>query len=403
MRRCGSLALHPTTADRLDRDGCGPPLLAGRPWFDRVLVVRLERCRECTAFDDDTPSFLPDRVDSVDLEQDTAVVFEGPVHADQDLIGDHRVVHRANLRAAVVEDDPSKSLCSEQGDALVSFDFDLLCCIHVSLRSLSTISDRAPRRRLVPGSNVTDGLPGTATLTPIVTGCTVPHRTLLPPGPCRPSVRYEVVKGGSECLDHPLVRRYRWSTNFGLLVDAIDEYTIFMLDADGTVVTWNSGAQRIKGFAADEVIGRHFSLFYVPDDIAADKPRAELAIAAEQGHYREEGWRVRKNGELFWANVVITAMLDDGGRLQGFAKVTRDETERRLAAARDLQIELLTTSEQVSIDMCSTVVRRIFEAGLALNGALNVVHDADVAVRLRAVIEMLDNTVVEIRRVLAGP
>jgi PAS domain S-box-containing protein len=114
-----------------------------------------------------------------------------------------------------------------------------------------------------------------------------------------------------------------------LLIESVRDYAIFMLDPDGTVRGWNSGAQAIKGYTADEIIGRHFSAFYTPEDQRDGKPARELEIALEHGRVEDEGWRVRKDGTLFWANVVITAVHDPSGKLIGFAKVTRDMTERR--------------------------------------------------------------------------
>ena len=114
-----------------------------------------------------------------------------------------------------------------------------------------------------------------------------------------------------------------------LLIESVRDYAIFMLDPDGTVAGWNSGAQAIKGYAAHEIIGRHFSAFYTPEDQRAGKPARELEIALERGSLEDEGWRVRKDGTLFWANVVITAVRDPAGKLIGFAKVTRDMTDRR--------------------------------------------------------------------------
>jgi PAS domain S-box-containing protein len=105
-----------------------------------------------------------------------------------------------------------------------------------------------------------------------------------------------------------------------------------MLDPEGRVTTWNDGAERIKGYRAEEVIGQHFSIFYTPEAVAQDKPSQELKIAAEQWRFEEEGWRVRKDGTRFWANAVITALRDKTGQLRGFGKVTRDITERRQAA-----------------------------------------------------------------------
>ena len=118
---------------------------------------------------------------------------------------------------------------------------------------------------------------------------------------------------------------------FQLLVDAVEEYAIFILDRTGRVATWNSGAERIKGYSAAEIVGEHFSTFYPESDVRDGKPARELAVATELGRYREEGWRVRKDGSMFWANVVITAIRDPNGRVAGFAKITRDETDRRAA------------------------------------------------------------------------
>jgi len=125
---------------------------------------------------------------------------------------------------------------------------------------------------------------------------------------------------------------------FRLLVQAVEDYAIFMLDPQGNVASWNRGAERIKGYRADEIIGRHFSTFYRADDVRSGHPQHELAVATSVGHYREEAWRVRKDGSLFWADVTITAVRDDTGTLRGFAKVTRDLTERREADERQLQL-----------------------------------------------------------------
>lgn len=118
---------------------------------------------------------------------------------------------------------------------------------------------------------------------------------------------------------------------FRLLVEAVQDYAIFMLDPGGHVVSWNVGAQRIKGYLGAEIIGRHFSCFYPPEDLQNRKPEWELQEATKNGRFEDEGWRVRKDGSRFWANVVITAVRDDGGKLIGFGKVTRDGTERMQA------------------------------------------------------------------------
>ncbi|GAA4697019.1 PAS domain S-box protein [Nocardioides conyzicola] len=117
---------------------------------------------------------------------------------------------------------------------------------------------------------------------------------------------------------------------FRLLVETVADYAIFMLSPEGLVASWNAGAQRSKGYTADEIIGKHFRTFYPPELQESKHPEHELELAIRDGRYEEEGWRVRKDGSRFWANVVITAVRDAGGRLVGFAKVTRDVTERKL-------------------------------------------------------------------------
>jgi PAS domain S-box-containing protein len=116
---------------------------------------------------------------------------------------------------------------------------------------------------------------------------------------------------------------------FRLLVEGARDYAIFMLDPDGHVLTWNAGAQNIKGYRADEILGRHFSTFYPPEALARGWPDHELEVARREGRFEDEGWRLRKDGTRFWANVIITALHDGTGRLRGFAKLTRDMTERK--------------------------------------------------------------------------
>jgi PAS domain S-box-containing protein len=115
---------------------------------------------------------------------------------------------------------------------------------------------------------------------------------------------------------------------FRLFVEAVRDYAIFMLDPEGNISTWNTGAERIKGYKPWEIIGRHFSVFYPEEDLKSRKPWRELEIAAKEGRIEDEGWRLRKDGSRFWANVIITAINDENGRLLGFGKVTRDLTEK---------------------------------------------------------------------------
>ena len=123
-----------------------------------------------------------------------------------------------------------------------------------------------------------------------------------------------------------------------LLVESVRDYAIFMLDPHGIVRTWNRGAARLKGYGAAEIIGRHFSVFYPTRDREMGRPEKNLATALAEGRFEDEGWRVRKDGSQFWANVIITALRDDAGNLRGFSKITRDMTERKNAeeAARRL-------------------------------------------------------------------
>jgi PAS domain S-box-containing protein len=116
---------------------------------------------------------------------------------------------------------------------------------------------------------------------------------------------------------------------FRLLVESVKDYAIFLLDPHGYVTSWNAGARRIKGYADEEIIGKHFSCFYPAEALERDWPNHELTVAQTEGRFEDEGWRIRKDGSLFWANVVITALYDAQGELRGFAKVTRDMTERK--------------------------------------------------------------------------
>ena len=118
---------------------------------------------------------------------------------------------------------------------------------------------------------------------------------------------------------------------FKILVDGVRDYAIFMLDGNGRVTTWNSGAERLKGYKADEIIGKDFSIFYTEEARQAGHPQRLLETALREGRYEEENWRVRKDGTQFWASVIITAIRNEAGTVIGFAKVTRDLTERRLA------------------------------------------------------------------------
>jgi PAS domain S-box-containing protein len=128
-----------------------------------------------------------------------------------------------------------------------------------------------------------------------------------------------------EARDHPL----GLADPYRLLVHGVQDYAVFLLDREGYVASWNRGAERLKGYAADEIIGKHFSVFYPPEAIERRWPQQELKLAGEAGRLEDEGWRLRKDGSRFWADVIITALHDETGELRGFSKVTRDLTGRR--------------------------------------------------------------------------
>jgi len=165
--------------------------------------------------------------------------------------------------------------------------------------------------------------------------------------------------------------------SFRLFVENVRDYAMFMLDPKGNVQTWNAGAQRLKGYTANEIRGKHFSIFYTPEDLQAGKPARELQIAEREGRVEDEGWRVRKDGTLFWANVIITALRDRGGALRGFGKVTRDMTERRAAeehlAERSQQLEKIN----VELDAFAYTISHDLRAPLRAMHSLSEVLQED--------------------------
>jgi len=153
--------------------------------------------------------------------------------------------------------------------------------------------------------------------------------------------------------------RFAADDQFRLLVESVTDCAIFMLDLGGCIVTWNRGAERLKGYTSSEILGRPFSVFYTPEDIAAGLPARVLNLATREGRYEGEGWRRRKDGSAFWAHVIVTPVRDDGGTLIGFAKVTRDLTERRRAElAREEQTRRLH-----SVLDCVVEAVAVFDAG----------------------------------------
>ncbi len=148
--------------------------------------------------------------------------------------------------------------------------------------------------------------------------------------------------------------------SYRLLVESVKDYAIVMVDPQGNVISWNEGAKRIKGYSAEEIIGKHLSIFYTDEDKKAGKVERELATAAKEGRFEDESWRVKKDGSRFWANVVITALYRDDGSLRGFAKVTRDMTERKKTEevmAQKASFEALSRRAQEILDISTPVVQ----------------------------------------------
>jgi PAS domain S-box-containing protein len=143
---------------------------------------------------------------------------------------------------------------------------------------------------------------------------------------------------------------------FRLMVECVTDYAIFMLDPEGHIISWNAGAQRMTGYHADEILGRHLSCLYTPEDIEKGKPDLELNTAIRTGRFEDEGWRVRKDGSRFWANVVVTGMLDEAGRVNGFSKVTRDLTQRRQAEEKFRLVVEASPTGMVMVDQAGRML-----------------------------------------------
>jgi PAS domain S-box-containing protein len=180
------------------------------------------------------------------------------------------------------------------------------------------------------------------------------------------------------------------------LIMGVKDYAILMLDPEGLVTTWNEGAERIKGYRAEEIVGYHYSKFYTPEAIAEGKPARELQIAAEQGRFEEEAWRVRKDGSRFWADVVITALFDSNGKLRGFGKVTRDISERKAVEAEREKIAAELARYTRALERSNLELDAFaYAASHDLKAPLRVIHNAstwieeDLAGKLTA--EMSEN------------
>lgn len=184
----------------------------------------------------------------------------------------------------------------------------------------------------------------------------------------------------------------RSEEQFRLLVQGVTDYAIYMLDPSGNVASWNMGAQRIKGYRPEEIIGRHFSTFYTEEDKTADLPATALNAAVTEGRFEKEGWRVRKDGTRFWASVIIDAIRDDDGTLLGFAKVTRDITEKRDAqrALEQAREELFQAQKMEAVGQLTGGIAHDFNNLLmAVMGSLEMAHKR--AIKGENVIPLIEN------------
>jgi PAS domain S-box-containing protein len=191
----------------------------------------------------------------------------------------------------------------------------------------------------------------------------------------------------------------RSQEQFRLLVQGVTDYAIYMLDPNGNVASWNAGAERIKGYQPDEIIGQHFSRFYTEEDRAEELPRKALEIAKRDGRFEKEGWRLRKDGTRFWANVIIDVIHGDDGKLIGFAKITRDITEKKQAqqALEQAQQELVQAQKMEAVGQLTGGVAHDFNNLLmAILGSLEIARKR--ALEGQNVVELIDNAIIGAKR-----
>ena len=190
---------------------------------------------------------------------------------------------------------------------------------------------------------------------------------------------------------------------FRALVDAVTDYAIFLLDESGRVTSWSPGAERMKGYREEEIVDRHFSIFYPPEDASSDKPARSLEAAVREGRFEEEAWRVRKDGSRFIANVVITPVRDEDGELLGFAKITRDITDQKRDQERVARARTSDDRRQIAARIHTTAISLLFEVGMELQGMAVRTTDAGLRDRLEDAVAKLDEAIRQLRAFVFHP
>lgn len=189
---------------------------------------------------------------------------------------------------------------------------------------------------------------------------------------------------------------------FRLLVESASSLAVFDLDPQGRVSSWNDGAQRLKGYERDEIVGQHYSLFYTPEDLASDKPQQLLAQAASSGRVEEFGTRVRKDGSRFAATVSITASTDGAGHLRGFTKIVRDNSAALQARDELERLHLVEQRVHIGRDLHDGAIQAMFAVGMGLQALAADVDDAAATWRLQEFVVALDDTITELRGFIVG-
>lgn len=203
-------------------------------------------------------------------------------------------------------------------------------------------------------------------------------------------------------LDIEWLRGYRLmgeEEHLGQLLEAVTDYAIFQLDREGRILTWNTGAERINGYRQDEIIGEHCGRLYPAQDVAEGKPERALRTAAGEGHHQEEGWRVRKDGGWFWADVVTTPLRGDGGEVVGFATVARDLSGHRRA---EDQLRLLAERERIGKALQAGTIKLLFAIGVHLQSLAALSEDEAIACGLQDCIGELDQAIHGLRAYVFG-